>query len=877
MTGKRKGFGRLCKIAAILTVIGLAWDSALSFALIDETNSVHIDASEIENATLIIGSHLIYLDSMNDQIYEKAMESAKEANQYKRYYKSELAGGSWYDITDAGALSDITTGGIVVEDKVIEELFMTHHTKSDGITYDLKNGNAVSIFNINDPYNLENLSELEPIKLQYNVLVQTEDPSDTMERDIHYIEEIYKYDRQTEKTRKLDQQIEALQKYYEILARDEADSAMSDIVLLAMEKLDSARRVEVLASLSDYQLQKMSQVVGREFAYLEGEITGSATETAQKEEEEAESGRDVIENFVANTDLITAIGEAMANVQESYSNYSSKMLAEGTTAISKAEYNYYSALIASALGDNYAACDRAVKKLIYLDRMNNSIIHEAEEEKDFIALELLEEAGKQYQDSLGEGVGPSYQTLSTMAAEATRKNVLKNQLSQTEIIRNELQFIMQAYMDRMAPEAAKEYITGCIDRIGDYRSVVKADAFETFANTSIDSHLEWMTKTVKNLQAQLGGSELDELHRKKEDLQTKHMTALDRNRLEEAKKLQAQMEALDKEMEEIKAKLNSILISESASESEKAMALAQLGSGNANAVIEDLKSKAIEEIKDGKLEEVSSLVDGIGALAQEQSGQAKDALKDLYQELLKQELMGADSENLNDLLSRLEEVMEETTKHSFANLSESMLAALIREYVQENMTDSEVNSLPDNLESPDAINGNINDVMDSLTTEQIGTILVGLNRYGVQTGSSMVQNMVSIYGKQALDQGNPYIYEQLRDESFEFIPTDKLSVVTGYRYIFNDSQKSVTLQKRDVYYQFTAFSQNVKKSSETLEMLHSAGFQSVIYIPEDTAFAYFKVDAEYLTKTSCGVIVTEQMSELADLLVEYLLESGEEI
>ena len=52
----------------------------------------------------------------------------------------------------------------------------------------------------------------------------------------------------------------------------------------------------------------------------------------------------------------------------------------------------------------------------------------------------------------------------------------------------------------MTPENGIIYITECIDSIGDYRSVVKADPYETYAITSVDSHLEWLTKVLKNLQ-----------------------------------------------------------------------------------------------------------------------------------------------------------------------------------------------------------------------------------------------------------------------------------------------------------------------------------------------------------------------------------------
>lgn len=891
MKQRKSGLKAVCMTAAFLAVLGIAGKSALSYALIDETNAVHIDASEIEDATLIIGSHLIYLDSMNDQIYALAMKSAEDANQYQRYYKSELAGGVWYDITDAGALSDITTTGIVVEDKVIEELFMTHHTKSDGITYDLTNGKAVSVFHIDDPYNLEEMSELEPIKLQYDVLVQTQELSDTMKRDIEYIKEIYKFDRKTDKTRELDKQIDALQAYYEVLVRDGAESEMSDMVMSAMDKLDAARRVEVLSALNDYQLQKMSQVVSREFIYQEGEITGTYT-AGEETKEESDAGRDVVKNFVANTDLITAIGEAMANVQESYTSYSAKMLAEGTTVITRAEYEFYNNLIRSAQENNYAACDTAVNKLIYLNRINNSTVLKEQEEREFIRLELLEEAKKQYEASVGGGVGEEYQTLSTMAAAATKANVLKNQLSETDIVRNELQFIMQAYMDRMVPEASMEYITGCIDGIDDYRNKVQADAFEAYANTSIDSHLEWMRKTVKDLQSQMGGSELDDLSRKKQDLQTKRMTALDQNRLDEAKKIEAQMEAIDKEMDDIKEQLTNVLNSENASESEKALALAGLGSGNEAAAIQDFKSKAIEDIKNGNLDGVSSLLDGLGALTREESGQtgqagqsgknglasqAADALKEVYQELVKQGLMGDDSEQLSELMTQVEDMFTQQMENSeTTDLSEALLAGLIQDFVDQNMADENAEGSLEDLGSLPA-GSSKKGIMDSLTKEQMGVVLAGLNRYVNETGSKTAKDMVSIYSKLSYENGSHYVYDQLRYETVEFIPTDKLSKIAGYRYIFNDSQKSVTLQKKDIYYQFDAYSISVKKGTEVVEMAYSAGFQSVIYIQEGIAQEFFDMEAEYLTSTSYGVILTRDMNELADLFAEYLLESGEEI
>ena len=67
----------------------------------------------------------------------------------------------------------------------------------------------------------------------------------------------------------------------------------------------------------------------------------------------------------------------MSNVQESYTSYSAKMLTEGTTVLSKAEYRFAMELISQAQSGNYSGCDEAVYKLLYLDRINNSVIQAA--------------------------------------------------------------------------------------------------------------------------------------------------------------------------------------------------------------------------------------------------------------------------------------------------------------------------------------------------------------------------------------------------------------------------------------------------------------------------------------------------------------------
>ena len=984
MKHKKSGLKKVVILLVVAVMLIIIGKTTISYALIDETNSVHIDASEIEDATLIIGTHLIYLGSMNEQIYAIAMKSAEESSQYNRYYKSEIAGGTWYEITEAGSLADITTDGIVVEDKVIEELFMTHHTKSDGVTYDLTNKKAVGIFDINDPYDLSEMEELNPIKLQYDMLVQTEEPSDTMKRDILYIKEIYQFERQTDKTKEIDRQMKELQTYYNILVRDGAEEAMCDKVMSAIEKLDAARRVEVLGPLNDYQLSKMNQVVGREFTYLKGEITGVYTiaeerekkaeeakeevysniekqkgllnekkneinqilseaveaafekavqkvredradelaglsgndlvlkkaeieDAAQKAGQEAEkkalnekktelkqeiaeldeleitveslqtsakkdalnaeeeamnAKRDVVENFVVNTDLLTAVSEAMTNVQESYYNYRSKMLSEGTSVLSKAEFRLTEELISNAQNKNYGACDIAVMKLIYLDRIHNSIIREEADERRFIAVDLLEDAENNYSSSLAEGVGDSYKTLSSMAAASTKANVLKTQLSETEVVRNELQFIIQAYIDRMAPEEAMDDISRRIDKIDSLRSYVKQDAFKEYANTSVDNYLEWLTQALKNIQNLSGGSNLDNLNLQKDELQTKLLAALDDNRLDKAKKIETQIEALDKEIEDTENYLNAVLTSEYSSESEKALAASQLGSGSTFNTLMEMKEEILENVRNGNLDGIENSLEGIGTLAIKQPGSTMGVLEDIYEELLSQEFMGNGSSKLDELKSQVEDLATNQINDLRKELSQDMLAELISMFVNENMDEG----LEDGLTA--------DEIMENMKDEQKAEILAGLGMYAQQSYEKGVKDFLSLHSRNAFHDGNKYVYEQLKNESFEFVPTNKLSQVIGYRYIFNDSQKEVTLQRGDRYYKFQAFHTSVKKGNDFEEMTRAAGFQGVVYIPEDITKEYFQVTAEYLKNTSYGVMLTDDMRQSAEEFLDYLLEAG---
>ena len=173
---------------AAVAVIGVF--TVLVQAVWNEDEAVHITPSEIENSTLAIGTHLIHLSALTDELYEIASTSAEESGQGEVYYKSELADGTWFNITTASSLEDITTGGTPVLESEIAELFFTHHTKSDGVTYDLRTGEAVNPYDIVDPYDIETLDELLPLKNQYELIREMQGDSAAGKEKIAKIEAI---------------------------------------------------------------------------------------------------------------------------------------------------------------------------------------------------------------------------------------------------------------------------------------------------------------------------------------------------------------------------------------------------------------------------------------------------------------------------------------------------------------------------------------------------------------------------------------------------------------------------------------------------------------------------------------------------------------
>ena len=231
-------------LAVLLISAGLlAWQfPKWSGAAFQEDDAVHIDPDKIEESTLIIGTHLIYLGALTDKLYETAIQSSEESGQNTMYYKSEIGEGRWYAIDDAGSIKDISDKGKETGKSKIKELYLTHHTKSDGYTYKLKDNKMVNVYDINSPYDLEGMKEL-------SALVNEKKMSGKGG-------EVFGAKVEGKVTKWCDKGLDILNKEYIRLKAAGADADWLDMLDRAMGKVDDLRRHEAYQKV-EAEVQKL--------------------------------------------------------------------------------------------------------------------------------------------------------------------------------------------------------------------------------------------------------------------------------------------------------------------------------------------------------------------------------------------------------------------------------------------------------------------------------------------------------------------------------------------------------------------------------------------------------------------------------------------
>ncbi len=837
-------------ILAAVMVASVTAGTLLAQSFWDESSAVRINAGAIESSTLIVGTHLIHLSALTDSVYEIASQSADDSGQNEIYYKSELGGNAWFNITAASSLADITTEGTPVTNSEIEALFFTHHTKSDKVTYDLRTGKPVNIFDIRDPYDLESLEELSPLKMQYDQILELTGADDFTKR----IDKIWKTEIEEppltadveglKKASEYDEILAALNRYLDILRENDGGAAEIDKVSGVMEAVDASRRYLVYATL--YPILD---------SYLEEISTGKSILPALVAGEEPI----VVTSEPGSAELISAAAESLGNVQGAMITQAGNMLSEGMTVITSAEYTFMNALIEHAMADNHAACDTDVRNLINLDNIQNDNITDRPRELETLENVLIPDATEKYLSMLGQGEGAEYKgEKANNSAQVILNRFISEYENNTNTVRGELEFLIEAKTKRMDTASGMEYIADLLESVtSGYASTVPTSDFSAAALSSVEAHIEFLTNLHRSLELALGGNELDKLIAEKEDLQTERLQALDNNDLAKAEELAGKIEDIEEEIREKEkeaaaeiAELRDQIASLEDGSDEKAAAMAELSNlenslsdGSLGALVADMKAKGDAE--------------GLAALLPTSPELALPALQDIYNDLL---LNGGD-QNLIDTI-------EQAILDNPNALRDGLGAAQIRKLSDMWLEQKGEGDSDSPLAGVGGIGGT--DAENSIAA------IVGITMYGEETGNRNAFRVSSAIAQEQKNLGNLMVYNAINDGTGEYIPLTAIQVLTGRRYVWEKNSSLGVLAKGSDYFGFTVYSEVVLRDRDGKEqetMPRAAKYQSAVHIPEEYAKSAFGAEAMYIEGTDLGCVYDEEVMGLAEELFTMLLES----
>ncbi|MDR1674702.1 MAG: hypothetical protein LBR54_04550 [Oscillospiraceae bacterium] len=652
-------------IVSAAVIAGVIFALTMANALWDEAAAVHIVPGDIDNSTLAVGTHLIHLKGVTEKIYEIANESAAESGQGSVFYKSELMGGTWCDITAAtgiAAIADGTDGEHKpVDDSVIAALFFTHHTKSDGVTYDLRNGRPVSPFDIYPVYDLESMEELAPLKMQYDLYKEMQEDSRQGKSKIERIALFFQTDVTNAVTDRCDTEIGSLQAYYTAISGRGAPGNELDAVQSVMDASDATRRAEV-------------------FTILERTLTAYAEELQSVSDtaSEDEDGEDTVtEGTGPDMSLVGAVNESLSNVQTSLIEAQGKMMSEGTTASSAIYYKWAGGLIAHANSNDYTGCDGDVRSLAALQSILGDSVLDSASELQLLDSDLIPRATQMYTAGLSAGENAEYKAAATRnSVGAVLNTIAQSNTDSVDSYRAELELFIDAKTRRMLPANAADYIAQRLTLTADWYKTVKNDNFKWYLDNSIQQHIEFLTRLLSDLKALMGENELDGLLTEKSALQTEYKSALDGNNLAKAQEIEERINAVDGQISAIEnelyaqiAKLQKDIadLKDSAGnneerirnlETELAGLRSGLSDGSLGNKLADLRSSVFDGINDGNLSGVTNGLDALGDLLDMNSKLAFPVLKDIYGELLKKS--GRDGiDTFNSAIEKAEELIME--------------------------------------------------------------------------------------------------------------------------------------------------------------------------------------------------------------------------
>lgn len=818
-------------LAALLGIVGgLEYSRINAYAVLDESTAVKYSTfsltNTVENGTLFIGTYLIHMSAMTDELYEKAQESAQDSGQYNIYYKSELANGEWFDISSAEGLADITDVAEPVETAELADLWVTFYVGADGIARSAKNSEAVCIFDQPSPYDLYRLSELEALRNQYDNTYTSE--TEGANRYFYdQLRDFFGLNLRNAVTDECDRQINLLQAVYNGL-QQQKKSEQAEILYTLMGKIDAKRRAEVFYQLMEAEDSRLNQ--------LQSLLGGSAYHKENYKDEQ----------FMASADLSDAVGTAMESCESSYIIHSGNQISNDGTVLGETEYTLCMSILAKVAGGN-TDLEEELLKLKNLYSIKASMIKDKDRELTLLEQELIPEAEERLKSAFSSGAGQEYNAaVSQGKSKEACDKLLELQKTEQDKISNEYQFLLEAKAERMGSQEAADYLFSKIEEIGNCYSTIKDDAYAENAQLGVDAcllELQQLAQGVidgdSSMHSTLSGLESD-----KENTQTLRDAALDKNDLGLAKKYDAMLDAIDVEIAAEEQRLAAQLNSGSAVDRAKAMS--QLGDKTRAANVAKIQNNAKKKLAEGDMSGIVEAADALAALGEE------DALKDLMSSL------GTDATDdvRNALSSALQQVQGSGTGDGSSTESGNATGGF-------GLTGDELLAL---LEST------LGDSFDNMNDKDQAAVLGALSLFGTE-GSSEAATLAGTLAVDCMRNGNKSLFVRYSGSGAEkYISAQTIGRVTDFRYIYSAGRRDAVLSGSGKTYRYSVGNSEVRLTDGTIEQMSSETVLqgNVAYIPEEAGSKYFGCSVIYIEGTEYAVCVTEGMETTVEQLLEKL-------
>ncbi len=518
-------------------------------------------ASEVDNMTLVIGTHMIALEALTEELNEIAQKTVQDSGQDKIYYKSELTDydrgdgdndGIWYEVQNAKDVGDISvSSNKVVSDELIDGLVLAYYTDREGHTYDLNNGQEVDIYNIVDVYDILTMSELESLKLEYDVKKslnpedqETEEEKNSLIKVQNSLDSVFGLQVKDEETSKLDLILESLKKYFDYVVSRGATSQERDTLTSIRGAVDAQRKEIIINKVLAKLDEEMARVDALSDSYnnAKNELINSQLRISSQK-------------FVLESD-------------------------EDSTLIQKNRSSVVQSLITNAQKNDYELADENLKDILALDDVASLIVSDSKRQLNLVN-NLIQQAQEQYYDLVFEGESDEYEKAKVQnKSQAVLDNIKTQYQSKLKSLKQELVLLYEMKLKLLETVEEKQRqlksdIDDLLKKIGqlsaeikqskqvgsDILSASQVDAFKGIALNSLRELLDSLNGKLSLLQDFINSNndELMQQTKRLDELKEEYKKALDRNDLAAAKDAKDQLDELQKEIDQSKSDIASRL------------------------------------------------------------------------------------------------------------------------------------------------------------------------------------------------------------------------------------------------------------------------------------------------------------------------------